>query len=159
LSVRADLGVVMFTRQLAEKKNRRIARRSRRLKRSAEYHRSRTRLFEPLEARHLLTTGYWYFYDPTSPGGAEISEGAASHFVVQRYGTGDFDTVTVNYTIGGTATTGVDDNLSSSGSFTIGPEEEFGEVDFTVTDDNIYDPNETITMTVTSVTSDDPNDT
>lgn len=67
-------------------------------------------------------------------------------------------TITVNYTVSGTANSG-DTNLSSSGSVTINPSSTVTprqtSIDFTVTDDAMVEVTKTIVLTISSVTSGD----
>lgn len=66
--------------------------------------------------------------------------------------------VIVNYTVSGTATSG-DTNLPNSGSVTIDPSNSnspnSATIDFTVTNDTVYEPIKTIILTITSISSAD----
>lgn len=61
---------------------------------------------------------------------------------------------TVNYTVGGTAGAG-DHNAGSSGSLVIASGASSDSIDFTITNDAIYEATKTIVFTITSVTSTD----
>ena len=62
--------------------------------------------------------------------------------------------VTVNYTVGGTAGAS-DHNAGTSGSLVLAAGVTSDSIDFTITNDSIYEPTKTIVFTITSVTSTD----
>jgi hypothetical protein len=63
-------------------------------------------------------------------------------------------TVTVNYTVSGTAGAG-DHNAGTSGSVVIAANADSDSIDFTIANDAVYEATKTIVLTITSVTSTD----
>ena len=63
--------------------------------------------------------------------------------------------VTVNYTVSCSPLCSGDTNLPASGTLTLPANDGTGSIDFTITNDAVYEPNKTIVITITSISSAD----